>query len=325
MYSKSNGDDDEEKITSVKSINSRLMRLEKKFDYLLDKEKKDEILEKDIPTFFLSQGTQNRDTLLSKVLTDTLWRTLYTLTSREGYTLNDLIQPGLDNPDHFSGIVSHSKDCYFTFDELLIQAAQNFHKRNLYLTKYEKENFNVLLGLLNKMDNFLSKILHEIKIETNRNLENFEFSGKIKRNERREISQKIKKFLEKNEKEIYENEEKGAFIHLDAVNKFSKNDENMKNFLKNKNSFFSSCGFYRDFPDGRMLYTNKNRTISILSNVEDHLKFSLNAKEEKENNTFEIKNLQEYFEFLSKISENVEFAFDGNLGFVNSLIENLGI
>lgn len=261
---------------------------------------------------------QNSNSLLHKILTKNLWRKLYTQTSEEGFTINDLIQPGLDLPNHFSGIVSHSKDCYFSFDELLIQAAQNFHKRNLYLTKYEKENFNVLLSLLNNMDNFLSKIIYEIKIETHRNFEGQLFSGKIKRNERREISDKVKNNLEKIEKEIYEEKEEKGFFYS-----FENNEKMLNDFLKEKNPFFSACGFYRDFPDGRVFYSNKNRTISINTNLEDHLKFILKAKENEEKN-FELKNLQEYFEFINKLSDNLLFSFDSNLGYVNSLIENLG-
>jgi hypothetical protein len=353
MYSKSNGEDDEEKLTNIKSINSRLLKLEKKLDYLIHKEKFDEIKEKDIPYFFLNKknsykntDTAEKNSLLINILTANLWRKLYMQKSEEGFTLNDLIQPGLDNINHFSGLVSHSKDCYFSFDELLIQAAQNFHRRNLYLTKYEKENYNVLLGLLNNMDYLLSKIIHEIKINTNRNFDNYVFSGKIKRNERREISNEIKKTIEKIHKDIYNNNEdnnnqyenevevknekneKGIFIDFDLIKNFGYEKENGKNpeiFLNNKNPFFSSCGFYRDFPDGRIFYTNKNKSITILSNVEDHIKFVLKAEEDIENNNFDIKNLQEYFEFLNKTTEAINFSYDSNLGYLNSLIENLGI
>jgi hypothetical protein len=350
MYSKSNGDDDEEKITSVKSINLRLIRLEKKLENLFDKEKKDEIIENDIPLYFLRQIKTNKNSisLLSKILTENLWKKLYTQRSEEGFNINDLIQPGIDNPNHFSGLVSHSKDCYFSFDELLIQAAQNFHKRNIYLTKYEKENFNDLIILLNNMQDFLSKIIYEININTNRNIENFLFSGKIKRNERRVITKLIKNNLEKIQKEIsvdnYNENEKGDFVfmHFDEIKNTgsspaSSSEKNINDFLNNRNSFFSSCGFYRDFPEGRMLFTNKNRAITILSNFEDHLKLSLKAKNKEndlninintnnnENNNFDVKNLLEYYEFLNKLSENIEFVFDRNLGYVNSLIENLGI
>lgn len=308
------------------------MRIEKKMDYLLEKDSKDYVFENDFPKFhFSSQSDTNKDindkneTLIKKILNEKIWKKLFMLTSEEGYNINDIIQPGVDNPEHPIGLVSYSKDCYYTFEDILITAAQLFHKRNLHLTKYENESNDMLISILNSMESILEKNIFEIKISTNRNLEGFPFSGKINRNQRREITSRLYEQLRKIENEIYENEEKGKFSFFEG-----KDQENKISKSNNFDPFFQSCGFYKDFPDGRMAYLSNDGNISIVTNIEDHMKIVLNLKnkgqtnDNNNNNELSIKGLIDYFEFLAKLEKANNFCYDDNLGYVNSLINNLG-
>lgn len=338
LYAKGqNGEEDEEKSANIKSINSRLARIEKKLTYLLEKDSKDYVTESDFPKFHFSNkenlnshnddNSNTSNSLLQRVLNEKIWNRLHMLTSQEGFNINDIIQPGIDNPSHPIGLVAYSKDCYYTFDDILMNAAQIYHKRNIYLNKYEKENIQMLLSIINSMDTLLEKSIHSIKISTNRNLDNFPFSGKINRNQRREITNKFYEAIKK-----YENEEKGKFSFFDGK-------ADIENVL-NKNSgkfdyFFQACGFYKDFPDGRMVYKSNDSKISLLTNLEDHIKITLNINNEnkdliqgQDNNNkssgFSVKNLIEYFEFINKLNNEFNFCFDENLGYLNSLINNIG-
>lgn len=337
LYAKGgNGDEDEEKTANIKNINSRLLRIEKKMDYLLEKDSKDYVYENDFPKFHFKANSNSTTessenaSLIQKILNEKIWKKLHMLSSEEGYNINDIIQPGVDNPEHPIGLVSYSKDCYYTFEDILISAAQIFHKRNLHLAKYEKESNEVLVSILNSMDSFLEKNIYEIKISSNRNLDGFPFSGKINRNQRREVTSRFFEQLKKIENEVYENEEKGKFSFFEG-----KGQESNLSKSSGFDAFFQACGFYKDFPDGRMAYVSNDGNINIVTNIEDHLKIILNVKnkaEAKENNNadngtnngFSVKSLIDYFDILNKLENSNSFCYDDNLGYVNSLINNLG-
>ncbi len=311
-------------------------------DYLLEKDSKDFLYENDFPKFHFKAESNNSTSsaetresstsLIQKVLNEKIWKKLHMLSSEEGYNINDVIQPGVDNPEHSIGLVSYSKDCYYAFEDILINAAQIFHKRNIHLAKYDKESNEMLINILNSMDSILEKNIFEIKITTNRNLEGIPFSGKINRSQRREVTNRLYEQLKKIENEIYENEEKGKFSFFDSKGQnSSKSDKSRALF----DPFFQACGFYKDFPDGRMTYASNDGNVNIVTNIEDHLKVSLNIKNQTtesisninnnhNHNEFRVKSLIDYFEFLNKLENANSFCYDDNLGYVNTLINNLG-
>ncbi len=331
LYAKGgNGEEDEEKSSNMKNINSRLLRIEKKMDFLLERDSKDVVNENDFPKFHFSESSLKKDdislietnendiSLLKQILNEKIWKKIHMLTSEEGYNINDIIQPGIDNPDHPIGLVSYSKDCYYTFEDILISAAQKYHQRNLHLLKYERDTNDMIISVLNSMDNFLEKNIYEIKISTNRNLEGFPFSGKINRNQRREITSRLYEQIKKFENFIYEDQEKGKFSFFE-----NKNNDNQNVFNKKFDQFLQACGFYRDFPDGRMAYISNDGNINVITNIEDHLKIILDVKNNNDSG-FSIKSLIDYFEFLKNLENSNRFCYDENLGYVNSLINNLG-
>jgi protein-arginine kinase len=125
------------------------------------------------------------------------------------------------------------------------------------------------------------------------------------------VARLILQNLKNSEGEIFE--EKGKFLSLDS---------NKDNFSSsNQNPFYRSCGFYRDWPDARFIYINGGQALTLIVNEEDHLKIILNFNS-KDN--LPVQRLNEYSNLLQKLSKNLNFAFDKNLGYLNSLLSNLG-
>lgn len=292
--------EDEEK-TNNKGINQRLFKIEQKLDHILDKESH-KISLKDFPRFDKNSGS-----ILKSILDNSLWKRMYMLSTDEGYTINDIIQPGLDNPDHPIGIVALSKDCYFTFDELFLKAAQIIHNRNIELAKHEKESFLLIKNLLPNLEEILLKIINEIVITTNRNVDGYLFSGKISRSDRRELTRNILQVLKTEETNIFE--ENGKFFAQEG--KVSKRDQE---------EFSKSCGVYRDWPEARYAYANNSSAFNIFVNDEDHLKFLYKA----DGKSFNVKTLSNYYEMIEKLDEKLNFSYDNNLGYLNSLPSMLG-
>lgn len=299
------GGDDEEKVNAARLLNHKLAKIEQKLDYLLEKESY-RIDIKDYPRF----SKKHQDSLLGRVLTEATWKRTHMLNTEEGFNINDVIQAGIDNPDHPIGLVAPSKDAYYTFEDILIPAASFFHNRNIRLTKYEKENFLMLKNMINSLEDFLNTVVQGIEISTVRNIEGFSFLSKISRSNRREVARTVLNFLKAQESEIFE--ESGKYLGEKA---FTSGDTETPN-----NPFFRSCGFYRDWPDGRFFYTNNQDTLTLAVNDEDHIKI-IQKHQGGEKFTSVLLN---YFDLLDKIGSNISFCFDENLGYLTSFPNQLG-
>jgi hypothetical protein len=309
----SHSEEDDSKISAGKTLNHKILKIEQKLDYLLNKESS-KITSKDFPKF-----SKENSSLLKKILDESVWRRNHMLLTEEGFNINDIIQAGIDNQDHPIGIVSPSKDAYFTFEEIFVNAASNFHNRNIRLTKYDKENYAMIKNILNTTEDFLNKIISSIEISTNRNVEGHNFSSKISRSNRRELARNILHVLKSEESQIFE--ENGKFLSL----------ENNKDLFSSEkqNPFYRSCGIYRDWPDGRFIYVNNEQTLHLVVNEEDHIKIiqkNENFAKNSENNstTNIVKYLLNYYDLLDKLHNKLTFTYDENLGFLNSFLNNVG-
>jgi protein-arginine kinase len=228
------------------------------------------------------------------------------LTTDEGISINDIIQPGLDNPDHPIGVVALSKDCYYTFEDILINIAKTYHHRNIKLAKYEKDNYGIIKSILINLDELMGKTLKEVELSCSRNIDGYLFSGRISRSDRREIQKRVTQFLKNNEQEIFD--ESGKYLLLEnSAHQVPPSEQNQ---------FFRSCGFYRDWPDGRFLYVNN--TLSLITNEEDHIKLVQTMS------SGNIKNLVSYFNLLEKLEKEFNICYDDHLGYLTSLPTNLG-
>jgi len=154
----------------------------------------------------------NCQSLLKKILNESTWKRNYLLRTTENYNINDIIQAGLDNPDHPIGVIACSKDSYYTFDEILLNTAKQFHNKNINLQKFEKENYALLKSIISNLDELFKNHLLSVEIQNLRNISNFPFSSKISRSERREVVNIIVNILKKLENEIFG--EGGKFIDL---------------------------------------------------------------------------------------------------------------
>jgi hypothetical protein len=297
--------DDEEKVNTGRSISHRVGKIEQKLDFLIGRENV-KIDLKDYPKF-----NKNSDSLLKRILDEGTWKRNHMLKTDEGYTINDLIQAGLDTPDHPIGLVSPSKDAYYTFEEILVNAASRFHNRNLKLSRYEKEDYPTVKNILNSTEDLLNSIIETIEITTHRNVDGYAFSSKISRFNRRELARNILQVLKSEESQIFE--ETGKFLSLENKDLFSS---------QNQNPFYRSCGFYRDWPDGRFIYVNNEQTLTLMVNEEDHLKIIQRVDDSSKVN--KVKNLLNYFDLLDRLQNKLNFCFDENLGYLNSFVNNLG-
>lgn len=111
---------------------------------------------------------------------------------------------------------------------------------------------------------------------------------------------------------------------LDDFNKgtfslISNNPQAKDNYI-NKNPLLNSAGIFRDWPEDRLIYFNLDENLLCLINEEDHLKIKLNTTDSSKMTD----NMVLYFDFLEKLENNFSFAYDNEMGYLNSLPINSG-
>jgi len=110
-----------------------------------------------------------------------------------------------------------------------------------------------------------------------------------------------------------ENYSKGRFALI-------TNNSDLKDNYVNKNPMLKSAGIFRDWPEDRLIYFNLDDNFLCLINEEDHLKVKLNTNEVAKISD----NLVLYFDFLEKLENNFSFAYDNEIGYLNSIPINSG-
>jgi creatine kinase len=277
----------------------------------LDKiiEKKYNLTYKNYPGDLLSRNKG----ILKEILDRHTYSKLINIRTKEGYTLDDIIQPGIDNPEYQCCLVAPSSDAYFKFSQLFTDFIKYFIPSAVEdLSKpFENESYSMIKSMTMGMNEILAKQIKELYITTNRNVEGYSFTPKMNRNERREVG----KYLHSAMKEI----EFDAFTH-EKIN-------NNQKLINDSDRLLKSAGVYRDGPENRWVYhvNSSGGDFTLFINEEDHLKLKLQMKcDYNEENTNISKNILTYFEFLEKIEKKVNFAMHDNLGFLNTLPTNIG-
>ena len=185
--------------------------------------------------------------------------------TKDGFTINDIIQGGIDNEDNPIGIVAVSADSFLKFDEIFTNIANNYYKRDIKQNKFENESYSMLKSFIMNMDDMLNDHCVEFEIQASRNISEFPFSPKISRGNRKELANIIKEKITKFEKDVFN--ERGVFSLLAKTNEI-------------KDPMYLLSGVYRDWPNDRYVYSNNNETFFIIINGEDHLKIKQKSKTE---------------------------------------------
>jgi creatine kinase len=242
---------------------------------------------------------------LKQLLTPEIYQKYYNIKTKESYSLDDVIQSGLDNPSEQKNcLVVPSKDAYYKYNDLFLNYLKMNFPQEDFTKKFENESYGMVKSLMMGMQEIIEKYFVEVDFISNRNIENFNFTSKINRSERKSVKNILESAIKNLEMEVFKSE--GLFSPV--RNKYD-ND-----------ILLYSAGVFRDWPNDRMIYLNNPSRLICLINEEDHLKVKLNSVDSKEM-TNAILN---YFEFLEKMESKVNFVIHEKFGFLNSQPVNSG-
>ena len=207
---------------------------------------------------------------MSKCMTDEIYSQLFDKKTDTGYTIDEAIQTGVDNPGHpyimTVGCVAGDEDTYKTFAPLLdpIIAARHggYGKEAKHETDLNPANI--------KGDGqFDPNYVLSSRVRTGRSIRGYRLPPACNRGERRDVEDILRKALG-----CLSGDFLGKYYPLKEMTNEEQEQLINDHFLFDKpvSPLLLASGMGRDWPDGRGIWHNEKKNFLIWVNEEDHMR-----------------------------------------------------
>ena len=260
----------------------------------------------------IKQKLKNSNSLLAKYLTNEVFEKLKDKTTSDGYTLLQAINSGLENPDSGIGVYALDEESYSTFKELFDPIIQEYHKFSS--EDHHKSNFNP--DDLNAPNpDPTDEYIVSTRIRVGRNIKDIPLGTVISNEQRNKIEKDVSSTLSS-----FSDDLAGKYYPLNNMNNEDRESLIKDHFLfKAGDRFLEAAGLNRDWPNGRGIYHNNDKTFLVWINEEDQLRII------SMQNGGDIK---EVFTRLHKavklLEDKLQFAYNDHIGYITSCPTNLG-
>ena len=250
--------------------------------------------------------------LLSKYLTKEVFEELKDKKTASSFTLNQAIASGVQNSDSGIGVYAGDIESYSTFSSLFDPIIEDYHG----FTKSDSHISNLNPDDLNAPNpDPENKYIISTRIRVGRNIANLPLGPAISQEERNDVENQASKALEALEGNL-----KGNYYPLDGMSEEISQKLISDHFLfKAGDRFLEAAGLNRQWPKGRGIFHNEEKTFLVWVNEEDQLRIISMQKGG---------DIKEVFERLtsaiSKLEEKIEFSYSDHLGYITSCPTNLG-
>ncbi|KAJ3613417.1 hypothetical protein NHX12_019666 [Muraenolepis orangiensis] len=259
---------------------------------------------------------------MARVLTLDLYRELKQWVTPSGFTVDRVIQTGVDNPGHpfimTVGCVAGDEETYEVFKELLdpvIQARHGGYKPS------DKHKTDLNPAHLEGGDDLDPNYVLSSRVRTGRSVRGFCLPPHCSRGERRAVETLSIEALDTLSGDL-----KGKYYALKNMTDAEQQQLIDDHFLFDKpvSPLLLASGMARDWPDGRGIWHNVNKTFLVWVNEEDHLRV---ISMQKGGNMKEVFN--RFCTGLTKIESRFKerkyaFMWNEHLGYVLTCPSNLG-
>lgn len=253
--------------------------------------------------------------LMKKYVTKDVVEQYKTTITENGRILADLIVSGVECPHSHMGIYLTDPTAYEVFKELFDKVITEYHR----VPKVCHPDFN-FRDPADKVVAFENldpdgKMIISTRARTGRNLLGHSFPPITNLEERKEIESKAKNALLSLEGEL-----KGTYYSMENMSEEDQTKMRQDHFLfRNDNPCQRSAGYYLDWPIGRGIFVNENKTFLSWVNEGDHMRIISMQKGG---------DLAAVFNRLAKgvklLSEKLQFYHHKDLGFLTNCPSNLG-
>nr|KAF6269631.1 creatine kinase B [Pipistrellus kuhlii] len=259
---------------------------------------------------------------MAKVLTPELYAELRAKSTPSGFTLDDVIQTGVDNPGHpfimTVGCVAGDEESYEVFKELFDPIIEDRHGGYKPSDEHKTDlNPSHLQG----GDDLDPNYVLSSRVRTGRSIRGFCLPPHCSRGERRAIEKLAVEALSSLDGDLA-----GKYYSLKSMTDAEQQQLIDDHFLFDKpvSPLLLASGMARDWPDARGIWHNDNKTFLVWINEEDHLRV---ISMQKGGNMKEV--FTRFCTGLTQIetlfkSKNYEFMWSPHLGYILTCPSNLG-
>jgi len=262
----------------------------------------------------LKDAKEGCHSLLKKYLTQEIYDKLKDKKTKLGGTLLDCIRSGCENLDSHCGVYACDPEGYTVFADLLDPVIKDYHKVDKI--NHPKPDFGDLNNLgFGDLDPS-GEMIVSTRVRVGRSHAGYLFCPSVTPEQRKEMEAKTVKALEK-----FTGDLEGKYYSLESMSKDDEKQLIEDHFLfKDDDRMLGSAGGYREWPAGRGIFHNKNKTFLVWLNEEDHLRF---ISMQKGGDLAQV-----YSRLVTAMNEmqssGLEFATKDGYGFLTFCPTNLG-
>lgn len=254
----------------------------------------------------------NCKSLLSKYLNKEIFEELNELKTKNEFTLKNAIASGVKNFDSGIGVYAGDLESYTLFASLFDPIIEDYHQ----FKKDDKHKSNLNAEDLKASNpDIEGKYIVSTRIRVGRNFVKYPLGPAISKEQRENIEKEASFALNSLDGKL-----KGKYYPLEGMSEEISKQLIQDHFLfKAGDRFLEAAGLNRNWPSGRGIYHNEEKTFLVWVNEEDQLRIiSMQSGGD----------IKEVFtrltKAISKIEEKIEFLYDNHLGYITSCPTNLG-
>jgi len=216
----------------------------------------------DFNTFFPA-GTKSS---LSRNLTKEIWEEYKDQKDEAGVTFKTCIFSGVQNLDSGIGLYAGSHSSYRKFNKLFDAVIHEYHG---HAPDAHHVSEMTAEGIVNhEFSAEDSAMINSTRIRVGRNLADYPLGPGITKAQRDEIMNRVVEACK-----TFEGDLKGTFYPLDGMSKETSEKLINDHFLfKQGDRFLEACNLNRDWPSGRGIFHNDDKTFLVWVNEEDQLR-----------------------------------------------------
>ena len=250
--------------------------------------------------------------MLCKYLTPEVFEALKDKKTANGFTLEQAINSGVKNIDSGIGVYAGDKESYTLFAPLfdpIIEAYHGFGKNDKHQSNLNPADLNAP-----NPDPGGDYIL-STRIRVGRNMDGMPLGPAISREQRDLVESSITEGLSTLTGEL-----EGKYHPLSGMSKEIQEQLIKDHFLfKEGDRFLDAAGLNRDWPAGRGIYHNHEKTFLVWVNEEDQLRI---ISMQQGGDIKEV--FKRLVNAVKHIETKVPFSYSEHLGYITSCPTNLG-
>ncbi len=250
--------------------------------------------------------------MLCKYLSPEVFEELKDKKTSNGFTLEQVINSGIKNIDSGIGVYAGDKESYTVFEKLFDPIIEDYHgfgKSDAHKSNLDSDDLNA------PNPDKKGEFILSTRIRVGRNVDNMPLGPALSQEQRLDIESNIVAGLN-----MLEGELEGRYYPLLGMSKKVQDLLIKDHFLfKEGDRFLDAAGLNRQWPEGRGIYHNNDKTFLVWVNEEDQLRI---ISMQKGGDIKEV--FTRLVNAIKSIESKVKFSYSEHLGYITSCPTNLG-